>query len=70
MQQQSAAVYVLQHALRAKDMFMWIIRTADVNGPKQDSSLPFGSPHFATFNRASHYGDGFGATYDWLQWDG
>lgn len=49
---------------------MWMIRQADVNGPTGNDSLPFGSQFFATFNRASHYGDGFGATYDWLQWSG
>lgn len=49
-------------------MFMWVIRVAAQNGPT--GSGPFGSPFFATYNRASHYGDGFGAVYDWLQWWG
>jgi hypothetical protein len=61
---------LLQHAKRAKDLLMWVIRTAAVNAPTGTASAsgPFGSPFFATYNRASHYGDGFGATYDWLQW--
>lgn len=46
-------------------MFMWIIRSA-ANAPT--GTGPFGSQFFATYNRASHFGDGFGATYDWLQW--
>jgi len=57
-----------QHAKRAKDLLMWVLKTAAVNGPVGNASAPFGSPFFATFNRASHYGDGFGTTYDWLQW--
>jgi hypothetical protein len=49
---------------------MYMIRTAALNAPSgtQAASGPYGSPFFATYNRASHYGDGFGATYDWLQW--
>lgn len=44
----------ITHAKRAKEMLMWVVRTAAVNVPA--GSGPFSSPFFATFNRASQWG--------------
>ena len=50
-------------ALRAKDMLMWVVNQAAVvgtRGTQPDTSAPFGSQFFSTFNRASAWGEGFG----------
>ncbi|KAG2497055.1 hypothetical protein HYH03_005053 [Edaphochlamys debaryana] len=56
------------YALRAKDMLMWMINLAKAGHDSGNTSAPFASPFFATFNRASHYGHAFGLLYDWLQY--
>ncbi|KAG2432062.1 hypothetical protein HYH02_013130 [Chlamydomonas schloesseri] len=61
----------ISYARRARDMLMWVINTAAANMATGNASLPFASPWFATFNRASHYMEGLPLMFDWLQaWPG
>jgi hypothetical protein len=55
------------HGDRARKLLMHAIHEAD-KGPDPDpqSAAPFRVPAFATYNRASEWGEAFGLTVDWI----
>lgn len=55
------------HAERAKKLLMHVIDEA-VKGPdpNRQSPAPFRGPSFATYNRASYWGEAFGVIVDWI----
>lgn len=54
------------HAERAKNLLMYVIREAAKGVDTGNPPGPFRGRQFATFNRASSWGEGFGLTVDWI----
>jgi hypothetical protein len=56
-----------EHATRARNLLMHVIREADKGvDPDKDKPAPFRAASFATFDRASAWGEAFGLTVDWI----
>ena len=55
------------HGARARNLLMYVVHEADrkVDSDPQKPA-PFHEPSFATYNRASAWGDAFGVTVDWI----
>ena len=55
------------HGNRAKNLLMHVIREADKGvAPDPQNPGPFRAAAFATYNRASEWGEAFGLTVDWI----
>lgn len=55
------------HADRAKKLLMHVIHEAEKGpDPNTRSPAPFRGPAFATYNRASYWGEAFGLVVDWI----
>lgn len=55
------------HAARARNLLMHVIReAAKGEDPNRQNPAPFRGGAFATYNRASEWGEAFGLTVDWI----
>lgn len=54
------------HTTRARNLLMYVMREAVKGEDSSQHPAPFRAHAFATYNRASAWGDGFGLTVDWI----
>ncbi|HEX3345706.1 MAG TPA: hypothetical protein VHS09_14080, partial [Polyangiaceae bacterium] len=55
------------HAIRARNLLMHVIHeAAKGEDPDRQNPAPFRGGGFATYNRASEWGEAFGLTVDWI----